>query len=698
MENCYFNRDLSWLDFNERVLEEGLRKDLPLFERFRFLTIVTSNFDEFFMVRVAAIKRLLRTGLSDDPSGLNPAQLLKKISKKVKLINQKTCEYLDTVIFPDFAAAGIVLTNPNSYTESQRKFLESWFTGQVYPVLTPMRIEDDKPLPYFDSRCINAAFLLTPQDEKAGTGEKIVMMQIPKSIDRIIWIPSDNDLLYFALLEDIVLEWGAYFFPGYNVQQKLLFKINRDADFSVDERRDEDFVEAMGEVLEGREKSEPVRMVHSPASGTLRDVLAKRFLLEKDDLYEYSGPFNLSNLLSLTKIEGLEYFEEKAWKIHPAPGFTEEESIWEKISQGDIALHVPYQSFKPVIRFFQEAAEDPQVISIKTTLYRTSGSAGNPIVRALEQAALNGKHVTALVELKARFDEERNISWAARLEKAGVIVVYGLSGLKVHAKITMVLRREHDRIKRYVHLSTGNYNEKTAKSYEDICLFTCRDDIAYDAGLLFNMLTGYSLRQSMFRLIVAPYALKSKLLELIEREAKRSDQKYPGKIMIKCNALTDTDIINAMYDASRAGVKISLCIRGICSLVPGIPNLSENIRVISIIDHYLEHSRIYYFSNGGSDELYLSSSDMMPRNLNRRVEIMFPVQDDKLRSELLDKLSVYFMDNSRARKLDSQGDWKQLAVPQGEAEFRVQKEMLSRAAKESEGPGPVRQEFIVRRS
>jgi polyphosphate kinase len=360
-----------------------------------------------------------------------------------------------------------------------------------------------------------------------------------------------------------------------------------------------------------------------------------------------------------------------------------------------------------VVRFFQEAASDPQVISIRTALYRTGGAipgtgasalSYSPIVRALEQAALNGKHVTAVVELKARFDEERNISWANRLEKAGVIVVYGLSHLKVHSKISMVMRRENDRIKRYVHLSTGNYNDRTAKYYEDICLFTCREDIAYDAGLIFNMLTGYSSVQSMMRLTIAPAGLKRRFLDLIEREASRAKNKYPSRIMAKMNSLTDVDVIKALYEASCAGVKISLCIRGVCALIPGVEGVSENIRVISVIDHYLEHSRIYYFSNGGAEEIYLASADWMTRNLEKRVEILFPIQDEKLRVELQDVLNDYFRDNCQASILDKNGVWTQISPGGGEEIFRVQKEMLSRAALTSEKSGPVKPEYTVRRS
>jgi polyphosphate kinase len=377
------------------------------------------------------------------------------------------------------------------------------------------------------------------------------------------------------------------------------------------------------------------------------------------------------------------------------PAFDEEKSIWDRISEGDVMLHLPYQSFDSVTRFFQEAAADSQVIAIKTTLYRTSGN--SPIVRALEQASLSGKQVTAMVELKARFDEERNISWANRLEKAGVIVVYGLSKLKVHAKIAMVVRRENDRVKRYVHVSTGNYNDKTAKIYEDIGVFTCREDIAYDAGLLFNMITGYSSLQHTRKLVIAPTLLKRRLLELIDRETRRSTEEYPGKIMVKINALVDTDIIDALYRASQAGVKVLLCVRGICTLVPGKLKLSENIQVTGIIDHYLEHSRIYYFSNGGADELYISSADLMPRNLERRVELMFPVEEDSIKKELLEELSGYFRDNTQAHALNADGTWKRIVPVKEEALFRIQKELHSRASRAAGSVMSAKQEFVVRR-
>jgi len=727
----YIARDLSWVDFNERVMNEGLRDEIPLLERFRFLSIVSTNFDEFFMVRVAALKRLLKTdaGEAVDPSGLTPEQQLKAISEKVDSIINRLYECLRNSIFPELAKKGLSLLHPDAWSVPQLDFLNAFFLGQIYPVLTPLRLEDGKQMPFIESRSLNAAFLLEPDmpsdlkssdinsEGESAPKELKVIVPLPSVLSRIIWLPGfeettangENEKLQLALLEDVIVTWGAYLFPGYHVKESMMFKINRDADFSVDEQRDDDYVEAMVKVLEDRGRAEVIRMVYSPGSNKLRDELAQRYALESDYLYEVDGPINPYDFLELLNVASLEHIIEKPWKIHKSADFNEETPIWDRISQGDVMLHLPYQSFDPVVRFFQEAAADPQVVSIRTALYRTGGaipgiglhsgsSSFSPVVRALEQAALNGKHVTAVVELKARFDEERNISWANRLEKAGVIVVYGLSHLKVHSKISLVLRRENDRIKRYVHLSTGNYNNRTARYYEDICLFSCREDIAYDAGIIFNMLTGYSAVQAMNRLTIAPTGLKHRFLTLIEREANRAKHNYPAKIMAKMNSLTDIDIVKALYAASQAGVKISLCIRGICTLIPGVAGISENIRVISVIDHYLEHSRIYYFSNGGAEELYLSSADWMLRNLEKRVEILFPVLDEKLRVELIDILNDYFRDNCHASVLDSEGKWTLLTPVKGEKPFRVQKEMLSRAAEAGNILGPAKMEYTVRRS
>ncbi|MDR0730651.1 MAG: polyphosphate kinase 1 [Treponema sp.] len=699
MEQRYVGRDISWIDFNRRVMEEGLRKDLAPLERFRFLSIVSSNFDEFFMVRVAGLKRAPRDG--SDPSRRSPGEQLAIISRKTRRIIEEQYRCLLEEVLPDLARGGLTLCRPDSYTAAQRDYLQSYFMTQVYPLLTPLRIEDEKALPSIDSFSMNAAFLLVPGKDGRGNalgvqageppGAYMAMVRLPPSLPRIVRLPPDPDSASLALLEDLVLTWGDALFPGLSVAETLLFKVNRDADFSVDEKRDEDFIEAMEEVLEGRETSTAVRMVYSPPGGRLLDELARRLSLEEDDLYP-SDPLDLGGLIDLVHIQGFDHLREKPRRIYPA--LNADESIWDIIGAGDVMVHLPYHSFDPVVRFFQEAASDPQVLSIKTALYRTSGN--SPIIRALEDAALKGKHVTALVELKARFDEERNISWANELEKAGVIVVYGLARLKVHAKITLVIRRENDRMKRYVHLSTGNYNDKTARIYEDLGLFTCREDIAFDAGLIFNMITGYSAIEPMRKLVIAPTGLKRRLLELIEREINRSNPETPGRIMAKLNSLADTDVVDALYRASCAGVKVLLCIRGVCTLLPGVPGLSENIQVRGIIDRYLEHSRIYYFANGGAEELYLSSADWMPRNLERRVELMFPVLQDDIRKRLKHTLEAYFRDNTQAWTQDRGGDWKRLSPPPGESPFRVQEYLLSRAAADS--PETVRTEFTVRRS
>jgi polyphosphate kinase len=692
MEGVYFNRDISWIDFNGRVLEEGLRRDLLPLDRLRFLSIVSSNFDEFFMVRVAAMKQARRSGAPPDLSGLSPEEQLAVTGEKVRAIVKRQYDCLREEVFPALAGGGLELIRPGGYSESQKDYLESRFIQDILPILTPLRIEDDKPLPTIGNLGVHVAFLLSGE-----TGdEPVAVIRIPSALDRMVWLPPENDgKTRWTLLDDMVITWGAYLFPGYRVKETLIFKLTRDADVSVDEKRDEDFIEAMAEVLVGRETSLPVRMTYSPGSVRLRDELARRLDLEAGDLYEIDGPLDLKTLAELGSVRGFEQFKKKPPPVYRNPAFAGDEPLWDRINQGDVMLHLPYESFDPVVRFFQDAAEDPQVISIKTALYRTSGD--SPIVRALEKAARNGKHVTAVVELKARFDEGQNISWANRLEKAGVIVVYGLARLKVHAKISLVIRRESGGIRRYTHLSTGNYNDRTAKQYGDIGLFTSDDDIAFDASLVFNMITGYSGILRTRNLIVAPTALKDNLLQRIERETKRSSQEYPGKILAKMNALADREVIDALYRASQAGVKIFLNVRGICMLVPGLPGLSENIRVVSIVDHYLEHSRICYFANGGAEEFFLSSADWMTRNLERRVELMFPVIQENLKRQIYAILETYFEDNCQARQLVPDGAWRLLCPPPGDPSVKAQAVFLKRAASAAR-PWASREEFIVRRS
>ncbi|MDR0556644.1 MAG: polyphosphate kinase 1 [Treponema sp.] len=755
MRKNYFNRELSWIAFNERVLNEGLRIDMPPLERFRFLSIVSSNFDEFFMVRIASLKAALqaerRAGdtpeTKTDVSGMKYETILAMCGKKTRSILKRLYDCLLNEIFPTLAANGLELLHPNNYSIDDTAFLETMFKREIASTLTPLRLEDR---PLIGNKWLYAAFLLAPANKAGKTAvcapldvlddgvsadslsPRISVIKIPPSFDRIVWLPADktaslereadnapekNEKKRFALLEDMILCFAHHLYPGFQVKGRMLFQINRDADFSVDEKRDEGFIEAMNEVLENRETSRPVRMVYTPGNETVKKRIAGFLGFEEHDLYEMPGPLQASDLLKLAKVAGFDALKEKSWKIYRHPAFIADrqsadvqiadhkkevspragrpESVWDIIKAGDVLLHLPYQSFDPVVEFFQAAARDPQALAIKTTLYRTSGD--SPVLRALEQAALNGKQVVAVVELKARFDEERNISWARRLEKAGVIVVYGLANLKVHAKATIVMRKENGRIERYTHLSTGNYNDKTAKLYEDLSLFTVNEEIAFDTGILFNMLTGYSMIQRMRRLSIAPIDMKHRILSLIERETSRSSEEYPGKIIAKMNALADTDIIQALYRASQSGVVVKLNVRGVCLLVPGVKGVSENISVISVIDHYLEHSRIFYFANGGAEEIFLSSADWMPRNLERRVELMFPILREDVKMEVFSILETYFKDNTHARSLNQDGSWTQARAGSGEP-FRAQAELLEKARRAASKPLVRRETFTVRRS
>ncbi|QQO10503.1 polyphosphate kinase 1 [Breznakiella homolactica] len=697
-EPIFFNRDLSWIEFNGRVLSEAMRPDLPPLDRFKFLSIVSSNFDEFFMVRVAAMKRALKSRFWNDPSGLNIEDQLKETSEKARAIIERQYTCLRDEVLPALAREGLELVRPGGYTAVQKTYLESLFFRELDPVLTPLRVEGEDGLPSTESLKLFVVFMLVKEDSAdPDQGDYMALVQVPSSLDRVVWLPEEGGIKNrWTLLEDVIISWGTHLFQGYDVRESMVFKVNRDADFSVDEQRDEDFVEAMEEVLINREKSMPVRMVCSSESPYLRKELTRRLGLEENDIYEIEGPLDLRTLSELVNVSGFDRLRSKIWKNYWNPEFPEDEPLWDRICQGDVIIHLPYNSFDPVLRFFQDAATDPSVISIKTALYRTSGD--SPVVKALELAALNGKQVTAVVELKARFDESRNISWANRLEKAGVIVVYGLARLKVHAKATLIIRRESSGIKRYVYMSTGNYNDKTAKQYGDIGLFTSQEDIGYDVSMLFNMITGYSTIQGTRRLVIAPTAFKQRLLSLIDRETNRSSQESPGKIMAKMNALADTDVIKALYRASQGGVKILLNVRGICMLVPGVPGLSENIRVVSIVDHYLEHSRIFYFDNGGADEVYLSSADWMTRNLERRVELMFPVLQGDLKKKVTRILETYFLDNCQSHLLQSNGEWKRLTPSGKDAPFRAQEYFYNKAREEAHKLWTPKQEFTVRRS
>ena len=704
MESRFFNRELSWIEFNGRVLHQALRKELPLLERLQFLSIITSNFDEFFQVRVASVKRMQFSDPDKaDVSGLKPKMVLKQISARSHQIIRTQHDCLKNDVLPAMAKKGICYVKPEDFSAAQSDFALNFFLNEVLPLLTPLRT-DTEVFPHIGNLTENVAFLLKPISGIRNANEilkgsddlpRISFVQIPSGIPQIVWLPSENGRKQFALTEEIIEQYGTHLFPGFAVEETLLFKIARDADFAVDEDSGRNFVDAMEEVLVQRQSSFPVMMACNQTSETITKFLMEKMELCEDDVYRIDGILNPGALMELRDIDdGTMSFPE--WQNFYSVNLPRDEYYWDTLKQHDVLLHVPYESYDPVVKFISDAADDPKVLAIKMTLYRTGKD--SPIVAALERAARNGKQVVVLVELKARFDEERNIAWANQLENAGVTVIYGLVNLKVHAKIIMVMRRESETIRRYAHLATGNYNPRTAKIYSDLSLFTSNNEIVNDATLFFNLVTGYSTLQSMKQLGMAPVTLKSKILSMIQREIERSDPEHPGLIMAKMNALTHEEVIEALYKASQAGVKVLLNVRGVCMLVPGVKGLSENIKVISIVDRYLEHSRIFYFQNGGDDEIYLSSADWMPRNLDRRIELMFPILDEKVFEEVKEILDVYFEDNENALALSENGTWSEIPVKNDEPLLRAQEVLYKKYKRRSESSVKTPKiEFEVRR-
>ncbi|MCR5063477.1 MAG: polyphosphate kinase 1, partial [Treponema sp.] len=662
MEERFFNRELSWLEFNDRILNLSLRKELPLMERLQYLSIVTSNFDEFFQVRVASVKRMLYENPDYvDSSGLNSRLLLSSISARSHQLIRSQQDCLLSDIIPSFAKKGLVYVSPESYTVAQIEYLSNLFNTEIFPLLTPLRT-DSEVFPHIKNLSVYVAFLLEPipgiknsLPEFIGKSElkNIAFVEIPEGIANVYYLPSDKkNCLQFALLQDIITLCGTNLFPGFAVAEAMLFKVTRDADFAVDEESI-NFINAMEDVLVQRKSSFAVQMTCNQTSTTIKNLLMEKLELTEDDIYYAERIINPGDLLELRETDVGQNLSFDRWEHFYPADLPEDEPYWDAIRAKDKILHVPYESYEPVVKFLNDAADDKDVLTIKMTLYRTGRD--SPIIDALEKAAHNGKQVIVLVELKARFDEERNIAWANELEQAGVTVIYGLVNLKVHAKILMVIRRESDTIRRYVHLSTGNYNPKTAKLYSDISLFTANPQIANDATQFFNLVTGYSTLQKMDTLGMAPVTLKARLLSMIQREIERSTPEQPGLIMAKMNSLTHEEVIEALYKASQSGVKVLLNVRGICMLVPGVPGLSENIRVVSIVDRYLEHARIFYFQNAGTPELYCSSADWMSRNLDRRIELMFPILDKDAFEDVKSILELYFKDNTNSMELTHTG-------------------------------------------
>ena len=701
----FFNRELSWIEFNARVLDEALQEKNPLLERLKFLTIVSSNLDEFFMVRVASVKKQIKSGRpSDCPSGMSSEEQMRRIDRRVRELVQIQYQCLLEDILPSLARKGIEFAHPANYGEARVDFVRRFFQREILPVLTPVRVESDESLHGTGNLQLHVAFLLEGGTRKnplvaadsTGDDRLTAVVRIPEGIERFVWVSEAGGSSSFSLVEDIVVHNAPLLFPGYNIKEYLIFRVTRDADLSVDESLDEDLLTAMGELLIDRRHSTPVRLEISGSSERLKKLLISTLNIDPQDVFEIPGPLDLKDFMDLTFIPGFEELRYTPWQSYPSPGFQASDTIWDALRREDILLHHPYESFDPVIRFISEAAVDPDVMAIKMTLYRTSGD--SPVVKALARAAENGKQVTVFVELKARFDEKRNIGWAQQLEQMGVIVIYGITGLKVHAKAMLVVRQEADGKKSYLHLGTGNYNDTTAKLYTDLGLMTSRDEITFEVAQFFNTISGYSDPPDLRKLSLAPVTMKDRILSLIEREANRSGPNNPGLIMCKLNSLSDTDIIKALYKASRSGVKILLNVRSICMLRPGIKGQSENITVVSIVDRFLEHSRIYYFQNGGSEEIYLSSADWMPRNLERRVELMFPVEQNNLRTRVKEILDVFFSDNQNAHVLRRDGTYRRVGQSKGSKKRRSQAIFYQEAKKRSRaGVQVTKQAFTVRR-
>jgi polyphosphate kinase len=672
----FINRELSWLEFNGRVLEEATDSDTPLLERLKFASIVASNLDEFFMVRVAALKQALDDGeTKPDHAGLDPAQQLVAIANHAHAMVDTLYANLVGEVLPALAQHGIRIVPLEELTPEQRAALGRHLDQEVLPALTPLAIDASRPFPMLANLSLNLALRLAPGPEE--TEPRLAMVQVPARLPRLVRPAGGDGNTYVWLEEALRAELGALF-PGQAIEESAAFRIARDAELELDDEGGQDYVEALEEELRKRRRGEAVRLeIEAGASATLLDLLAERLGVEAADVYRIAGPLDLRALTPLVDLPGLANLRDPVLRPVPLPELEGEVDLFETLQSRDLLLHHPYDSFDPVVAFAVRAAEDPDVLAIKQTLYRTSGD--SPIVRALERAAENGKQVTVLVELLARFDEQSNIRWARRLEQAGAHVIYGIRGYKTHAKICLVVRRGRRGIERYVHLGTGNYNDKTARLYTDFGLLTADASIGADASAFFNALTGYSDPPRMEKLVMAPTTLRERLIELIERERQRAEAGQPAEIHAKMNALVDGDLIRALYDASRSGVKIRLNVRGICCLRPGLKGSSETIEVVSIVDRFLEHSRIYRFLNGGDEEIYLASADWMPRNLDRRIELFFPVEHALCRRKVQDALDAMFQDNVKARVLLADGSYRRRRPAKGEDTYRVQLELYREA-------------------
>ena len=666
----YTNRELSWILFDHRVLNEARDKNIPLFERLKFLSITASNLDEFFMIRVASLKDMVNARYGKpDIAGMTPAEQLAALDRAIHELVELQYSTYNRSLMPKLRQNGLqIIGRHEDLSREEAEFADKYFAENVYPVLTPMAVDSSRPFPLIRNKTLNIAALVHKKNSREEM--EFATVQVPGVLSRIVQLPSGSKGKKVILLEEIIERNMHKLFLNYDIVCAHPFRIMRNADLTIEEDEAADLLKEIEKQLKKRQWGQAIRLeVEEGCDGRLLKIIKDELQMEEQNIYAIDGPLDLTVLMKLYGMEGFEHLKAPGYTPQPVPELPSGCKIFDRIRKKDILLHHPYQTFEPVVEFIRQAARDPEVLAIKQTLYRVSGN--SPIIAALAQAAENGKQVTVLVELKARFDEEHNIVWARMLEKAGCHVIYGLVGLKTHSKITLVVRREEDGIRRYVHLGTGNYNDATAKLYTDIGLLTCSEYIGEDATAVFNMLSGYSEPLMWNRLSLAPLWLKDRFLQLIRRERKYAQEGRPARIIAKMNSLCDRDIIAALYKASAAGVKIDLIVRGICCLKVGIPGVSENITVRSIVGNFLEHSRIFYFENDEHYEIYCGSADWMPRNLERRVEILFPVEKPELKEELLHILQSQLRDNVKASVLTSDGVYEKVSR-RGKSRFQSQ--------------------------
>ena len=690
----FYNRELSWLLFNRRVLEEAKDSSLPLFDRLKFLSITSSNLDEFFMIRVASLKDMVQVKYNKkDISGMTPAEQLAAINERTHLFVKDQYDIFNRSLIPALEKEGVhVLSHYENLSEKQSKYVDRYFTDEVYPVLTPMAVDSSRPFPLIRNKTLNIGAILRMKKDKAAGGQfrdlylshgnkkkgadsndtDFATVQVPSVLPRFVEIPSEQKgEKTFILLEQIIEKNIGKLFVNYEIESVFPYRIMRNADLSIEEDEAADLLIEIERQLKKRQWGQAIRLeVEAGMDKRLLKKLRQELKIKEEDIFKINGPLDLTFLMKLSGLEGYDKLRTPKYTPQPAKWLNGEDHLFDQIRDHDVLLHHPYETFDPVVDFVKQASKDPNVLAIKQTLYRVSSH--SPIIASLAAAAENGKQVTVLVELKARFDEENNIIWARKLEQAGCHVIYGLVGLKTHSKITLVVRKEEDGIRRYVHLGTGNYNDSTAKLYTDMGLLTCRKAIGEDATAVFNMLSGYSEPAFWNKLAIAPIRLRDRFTQLINREKEFAKKGKKAFIRAKMNSLCDAGIISSLYEAAAAGVKIELVVRGICCLKTGMPGISENITVRSIVGDFLEHSRIFHFYNNGFEEVYMGSADWMPRNLDKRVEILFPVEDDALKAEVIHILDIQLADNEKARILQKNGTYRR-AAKGGHAKLNSQK-------------------------